>query len=194
MLARLVFFGVLLSILASCSKNEEKVVDMKVLEAKLNVHAQDYMMALKSVLLSNMKSGGPLTAVHVCSDTAQQMRKLYSETMDVVVRRASIKNRNEMNFPNEFETKAINMFHELKRNNSLTKESNLIEQKSIGGKEVVKFAKPILVGAPCLNCHGQDSQISKEVAEVIAEKYPHDKATGYKIGDLRGVISVTKEL
>ena len=163
-------------------------------EAELSKHAQDYMMGLKSVLVSNMQKGGPLQAVNVCSDTAQQMSVLYSETMKVDVKRASFMNRNENNVPDEFETKAIKMFEELMKDGNLTAESNLIESSEIDGKEVVKYAKPILIDAPCLNCHGSESQISNEVTKVISEKYPNDKATGYKIGDLRGVISVTKVL
>jgi hypothetical protein len=141
-----------------------------------------------------MQAGGPLQAVNVCSDTAQQMSELYSETMKVKVKRASFKNRNEQNVPDEFEAKAIKLFEELKIDGELTAKSNLVETATIDGKEIVRYAKPILIDAPCLNCHGSESQISNEVANVINEKYPNDKAKGYSIGDLRGVISVTKAL
>ncbi len=194
MLARIIFIGVLLSFLVACNQSDEKVVETAQYETELSKHAKDYMMGLKSVLVSNMQAGGPLKAVNVCSDTAQQMSKLYSETMNVDVKRASFKNRNEKNIPDEFEAKAIKMFEELKNEGELTAESNLIEKAVVDGKDFVKFAKPILIDAPCLNCHGSESQISNEVAKVVSEKYPNDKATGYKIGDLRGVISVTKEL
>jgi hypothetical protein len=194
MLARFIFLGVLFSFLVACNKPDEKVIDTAKYETELGQHAQDYMMGLKSVLVSNMQKGGPLKAVNVCSDTAQQMSVLYSETMKVDVKRASFMNRNENNVPDEFETKAIKMFEELMKDGNLTAESNLIESTEIDGKGVVKYAKPILIDAPCLNCHGSESQISNEVIKVISEKYPNDKATGYKIGDLRGVISVTKVL
>ena len=194
MLARFIILGVLLSFLVSWNQSEEKTIDTKKYEAELSKHAQDYMMGLKSVLVSNMQKGGPLQAVNVCSDTAQQMSVLYSETMKVNVKRASFMNRNENNAPDEFQTKAIKMFEELRNAGNLTAESNLIESSKIDGKEIVKYAKPILIDAPCLNCHGSESQINNEVAKVISEKYPNDKATGYKIGDLRGVISVTKVL
>lgn len=40
--------------------------------------------------------------------------------------------------------------------------------------------------AACLACHGEkDSR-----PEFIKEKYPDDRAYGFKKGDLRGVISV----
>jgi hypothetical protein len=194
MLVRFIILGVLFSFLVACNKADEKVIDKAKYEAELGKHAQDYMMGLKSVLISNMQAGGPLQAVNVCSDTAQQMSDLYSETMKVTVKRASFMNRNEQNVPDEFEAKAIKLFEELKNDGELTAKSNLIETATIDGKEIVRYAKPILVDAPCLNCHGSESQISSEVAKVITEKYPNDKAKGYSIGDLRGVISVSKML
>ena len=194
MLARLVVFGVLFSFFVACNQKDEKVIETVKYETELSKHAQDYMKGLKSVLVTNMKAGGPLQAVNVCSDTAQQMSQLYSETKRVDVKRASFKNRNESNVPDEFEAKAIKLFEELMSGGQLAANSNLIETAINNGKEVVKYAKPILVDAPCLNCHGSESQISAEVAKVISKKYPNDKAIGYKIGDLRGVISVTREL
>ena len=194
MLARVLFIGVLLSFLVACNKPDEKVIDTVKYETELGQHAQDYMTGLKSVLVANMQAGGPLQAVNVCSDTAQQMSELYSETMKVNVKRASFKNRNEQNVPDEFEAKAIEFFEELKIDGELTAKSNLVETATINGEEIVRYAKPILIDAPCLNCHGSESQISNEVAQVINEKYPNDKAKGYSIGDLRGVISVTKAL
>jgi hypothetical protein len=194
MLSRFIFLGVLFSFLVACNKPDEKVIDTAKYEAELGQHAQDYMMGLKSVLVANMQAGGPLQAVNVCSDTAQQMSVLYSETMKVKVKRASFKNRNEQNVPDEFEAKAIKLFEELKIDGELTAKSNLVETATIDGEQIVRYAKPILIDAPCLNCHGTESQISNEVANVISEKYPNDKAKGYSIGDLRGVISVTKTL
>jgi hypothetical protein len=194
MLSRFIFLGVLFSFLVACNKPDEKVIDTAKYETELGQHAQDYMMGLKSVLVANMQAGGPLQAVNVCSDTAQQMSVLYSETMKVKVKRASFKNRNEQNVPDEFEAKAIKLFEELKIDGELTAKSNLVETATIDGEQIVRYAKPILIDAPCLNCHGTESQISSEVAKVISEKYPNDKAKGYSIGDLRGVISVTKTL
>jgi hypothetical protein len=194
MLSRFIFLGVLFSFLVACNKPDEKVIDTAKYEAELGQHAQDYMMGLKSVLVANMQAGGPLQAVNVCSDTAQQMSVLYSETMKVKVKRASFKNRNEQNVPDEFEAKAIKLFEELKIDGELTAKSNLVETATIDGEQIVRDARPILIDAPCLNCHGTESQISNEVANVISEKYPNDKAKGYSIGDLRGVISVTKTL
>jgi len=52
--------------------------------------------------------------------------------------------------------------------------------------------RPIIIGAACLKCHGNEEKISGEVKELIVKKYPDDKAVGYKNGDLRGAVSIKK--
>jgi hypothetical protein len=178
--------------LNSCNKEDN--IDNEKYKAELSGYAKEYMMGLKTVLIKNMQEGGPLKAINVCSDTAADMTQIYSEKNNVVVKRVSLKNRNDNNKPDEFEEKAIAQFSDLLNSGKLTPDISLIENAKIGDKVLVKFAKPILVEAPCLNCHGEAAQISQEVVEVLNTKYPNDQATGYKIGDLRGVISVTKIL
>ena len=178
--------------LSSC--NQKNDIETEKYKAELGGYAKEYMMGLKSVLVKNMQEGGAMKAINVCSDTAADMTQIYSEKNNVIVKRASNKNRNDNNKPDSFEEKALAHFSDLLNSGKLTNDISLIENVEINKKDFVKFAKPILVDAPCLNCHGTKEQISKEVAEVINTKYPNDKATGYKIGDLRGVISVTKTL
>lgn len=38
----------------------------------------------------------------------------------------------------------------------------------------------------CLGCHGDSEHLDKSAAVEIAKLYPHDRATGYKLGELRG--------
>lgn len=47
------------------------------------------------------------------------------------------------------------------------------------------YAEPIFVQPLCLTCHGET--LAPEVAAKIAELYPDDQATGFRIGDFRGV-------
>jgi hypothetical protein len=67
------------------------------------------------------------------------------------------------------------------------KPRNVIQEKD--GKIVVY--KPLMIKKQvCLKCHGDISKNPK-LAQKIATIYPNDKATGYKMGDLRGAIVVT---
>jgi hypothetical protein len=46
--------------------------------------------------------------------------------------------------------------------------------------------RPIAHRAICSPCHGRDDQLTPKVRAELAERYPKDRATGFKDGDLRG--------
>jgi len=48
------------------------------------------------------------------------------------------------------------------------------------------YVEPIYVEAVCLNCHG--AGVQPEVRKEIAQRYPKDQATDFKLGDFRGLI------
>ncbi len=49
-----------------------------------------------------------------------------------------------------------------------------------------RVLRPIVIEAPCLTCHGET--VSPEVQALLAARYPDDRATGYRLGDLRGAL------
>lgn len=55
------------------------------------------------------------------------------------------------------------------------------------------FIAPIVLGNPlCLQCHGTPGEdIDPETLASIQKFYPNDKATGFKLGDLRGLWRIT---
>jgi hypothetical protein len=57
-------------------------------------------------------------------------------------------------------------------------------------KETFHYYKPIRTGEICLQCHGTEAELGKGVREKLAELYPDDEATGYELGDLRGMFAV----
>ena len=55
----------------------------------------------------------------------------------------------------------------------------------------LRYYRPLVIAEPCLACHGDAESLDPAVAEAIAARYPDDRATGYEVGDLRGVVRVT---
>ena len=51
--------------------------------------------------------------------------------------------------------------------------------------EKVGYVEPIFAKPLCITCHGEN--IAGPVASKIQALYPDDEATGFKVGDLRGV-------
>ncbi len=160
----------------------------------LRKDAKEFMGSLKSVLVKEMQTNGIVAAVSVCSDTAQVLTNNYGVNKGIYIKRVSLKYRNTNNKPDEFETKGLKYFEELKSGNKLTDTTEYFEAVDAGGIKTVRLMKPIMVQAPCLGCHGAIENIGPDVKEVLNNKYPDDKATGYQMDDLRGAVSIQKTL
>jgi len=176
--------------LLSCSENKVEVSEQEI--AGMRTTATEFMKDLKGVLISQIQTNGVLQAVSVCSDTAQVLTNNFGVQKGVFIRRVSFKNRNKNNLPDDFEQKILNKFELLHQNKELTSETEHAEIVEEAEFKYLRYLKPILVQAECLNCHGSETDIMPEVKQLIAQEYSDDKAIGYKIGDLRGAVSLKK--
>ncbi len=180
-------------IILSCSeKPKPELTDQ--IKNGLRKDAKEFMESLKSILVKEMQTNGIVSAVSVCSDTAQILTNDYGVKKGIYIKRVSFKNRNQNNIPDEFETKALQYFEELKINGKLSETTEFTDIEEINGVKKVRFLKPIIVQAPCLGCHGTQENIGADVKNILNEKYPNDKATGYQMDDLRGAVSISKTL
>ena len=102
------------------------------------------------------------------------------------------KARKAADAPDAYETGRLSEFERLRREGEFPKESS--EVRGEGSARVLRYMRPIVIGSPCLACHGKPDTIDAEVAKVLSENYPGDRATGHAAGDLRGAVSVTVTL
>jgi hypothetical protein len=177
-------------ILLHCSENKVEIKEDQVVGMRTT--ANDFMKELKGVLISQIQTNGILQAVSVCSDTAQVITNSFGVQKGVYIKRVSFKNRNGNNFPDDFEKKVLSQFELLHQNKELSNETEYVEIVQEGEFKYLRYLKPILMQAECLNCHGSENDIMPEVKQLIAQKYSNDKAVGYLTGDLRGAVSLKK--
>jgi len=137
---------------------------------------------------AHMKKGGPMEALSFCSNEAYALTENVNKKLPkgVKVKRISLKYRSPANQPQPDEAKVLEAMQNLK-------DANVVLPKHFvqkADKKVYKFYKPLVINkGVCLKCHGDIKDT--ELKRAIAERYPVDKATGYKMGDLRGAIVVT---
>ena len=177
-------------ILISCSENKMEIKEDQIVGMRTT--AMEFMKDLKGVLISQIQTNGVLMAVSVCSDTAQVLTNNFGIQKGVYIRRVSFKNRNGNNYPDDFEKKVLSKFELLYQNKELNSDTEHAEIVQEGEFKYLRYLKPILVQAECLNCHGSENDIMPEVKQLIAQVYPNDKAVGYLIGDLRGAVSLKR--
>jgi Protein of unknown function (DUF3365) len=62
------------------------------------------------------------------------------------------------------------------------------------GGNYFRYMKALPVTRVCLTCHGPQEGLSAEVRERLALDYPHDRGTGYTLGQVRGAVTVKRPL
>ncbi|EAT59662.1 Tll0287-like domain-containing protein, partial [Chlorobium ferrooxidans] len=148
---------------------------------------------LKSVLVNEIATNGAVKAIEVCSIKAPAMAKAASEKTGWEIKRVSLKNRNPKGSADKWETRAIKDFEQkLAVNSDAAMEKG--EIVTIKGKHYFRFAKGLKTVKECLLCHGKEENIATEIKEKLKEVYPKDRATGYEINQVRGILSVTRAI
>ena len=146
-------------------------------------------------LQAALKDGGPVNALGVCTIEAPAIAQRISEEEKITIRRVSSKPRNPtMGVPNDWQTKALQLFEEALARGDKPADIEFVEavKAGSGSRMELRFAKPIVMQPQCTACHGSPEQISPEVKAKLNELYPNDKAVGYKPGELRGALVVSR--
>ncbi len=162
------------------------------LQAQAASLAADYAGRLKAELSGAMEADGPLAALSVCHEAAPAIAADLSRSSGWSVARTSLKPRNASSAPDEYERAVMNSFSARIANGESAAgmvSAEVVEQK---GHRVFRFVKAIPTASNCLICHGGD--VKPELKQKISELYPDDRATGFKLGDMRGVFTLQKIL
>jgi Protein of unknown function (DUF3365) len=162
---------------AAASKEDVALAAAKAAAAKLGT-------GVRTKLMDAMNNGGPANAVQVCSAEAQGIAEQVAKETGASVGRSSLKLRNVKDAPPGWVQTWLVAQGDKKVDQTQGIEG--VFDAPVG--RVARVLKPIAIDGVCLSCHGDPEQISAPVKEVLAAKYPDDKATGYKAGDLRGAL------
>ncbi len=185
-MTRSIFYLSLLNlmVLFPMMSHAEPEADTEVMEAKMAMKTLggELMKALKQA----MAEGGPTAAIKVCNIEAPAIAKAVSEQHGWKVGRTSLKVRNPNNAPDEWETQVLQTFEQRKAQGEEVASLEHIETTDSS----VRFMKAIPTKGVCLTCHG--SEIQPELSAELKRLYPDDKATGFKLGDIRGAFTLVK--
>jgi len=150
--------------------------------------AADLTGRLRELLSRELAAGGFADAVRVCAETAQQTTQGFAARAGHSVRRVSAKYRNAQDAPDAYEQKKLAELEQLHARGQLPGEVSEVVSES--GQPYLRYLKPITVAPMCLNCHGPRETLAPEIRQILDERYPGDRATGYRAGDFRGAVSV----
>lgn len=148
---------------------------------------QDALPGMIQTLQEKVSKGGAAAAVPFCKDFAPSYGKTKNSEWAAKAqkelgvssfrfRRVSAKNRNPMNAPDARQAEILKQWEQ-----GQSKPAFYQADGKFYTMHPIKITQPL-----CLNCHGDGTTLDKKAAAEIKKLYPDDKATGYKLGDLRG--------
>lgn len=164
-------------------------VATKPLQAEAKTIVQRFAGELKPTLQKAMSEGGPTQAIEVCSDRAPAIAQQLSEMSGWEVSRVSLQPRNQQSArPDDWERQQLEEFNRRQAAGESPAQINTAEQ--VGN--TFRYMQAQGVEPLCLSCHGE--KLAPAVEQALKLHYPDDTATGYRLGEIRGAISLQKRL
>lgn len=153
--------------------------------------AQQLMAENKKAVME----GGPESAIGVCKDIAPKLAGDISRQQGWKLSRVSLKVRNPMlGTPDAWEQKMLKRFEVRVAKGEDTDMMEAAEIVKEPNGKYFRYMKAIALQPGCVACHGTPEQISDNVKARLSENYPHDQATGYSAGQIRGAVSIKRPL
>lgn len=139
---------------------------------------------------------GPVAAIAVCKEKAPQLLLEMQQQTGWTIHRVSLKTRNPTTgTPDAWEARQLAEFNIMVANGAQPQQLEVGEIVAASdGQRRFRYMKALPVVEVCQTCHGPADSLSPELKAALARDYPHDQATGYTAGEIRGALSVTRPL
>jgi hypothetical protein len=157
--------------------------------------AARFQQELAVKLQTAMQAGGPVNAIAVCRDEAPAIASRLSRQSGWQVKRVGTRVRNPLTGrPDAWEQQQLAQFQQRLQNAESADQISNLEIVAGSPGPVARYMKAIVIGPPCLACHGVRAAQPETLRAALGRDYPHDAATDYALGDLRGAFSLQRGL
>ncbi|MGH8677872.1 MAG: Tll0287-like domain-containing protein [Burkholderiales bacterium] len=157
--------------------------------------AGELVQRLGAALRKAMADSGPEGAISVCRDTAPQLAGEVSRRTGWRVARVSLKVRNPMlGAPDPWEQDMLKGFDAAVESGARPEQLEIAEIVDEPQGSYFRYLKALPVQPLCLTCHGSAQTIPPSVQARLTAEYPHDQAVGYKLGQIRGAVTIKRAL
>lgn len=178
---------VLLCCLSTINVSSEttKKDDPRIIQSRAVI--KEFGKELITELKHALEEQGPDKAIKVCNIEAPGIAANLSEQYNWDIGRTSLKTRNPNNNPDQWELGVLQQFEQRKQQGEAIDTLEYYEETEVG----FRYMKAIPTKGLCLTCHGES--LHDPVKARLVELYPEDKATGFKIGDIRGAFTIIQK-
>lgn len=181
-----------LTLLAIPFVSAQAETEQQQFEQQAQTAIKEFAGSLKSALMSAMQQGGPVEAVKVCQLVAPTLASEMSKKYAMEIGRTSLRVRNPANTADVWETDVLQRFETRLKSGEAIQKISFSEKVENDMTLQWRMMKAIPTDKVCLSCHG--SKIAEPIQAVLDKYYPNDMATGFKLGEIRGAFTVTKEI
>lgn len=169
--------------------------DLAALSKEAREATQPLLAKVVGTVKTTLQTNPPHETVDICRDKLPGLVKEAREKTGWDIRRVSLKVRNpERGTPDAWEAGVLAEFD---RRAAAGEKRDALEHGEIvqtAEGRVFRYMRALPVQEACLNCHGDPATLSPELKARLAALYPADKATGYRLGDIRGALTVKRRL
>lgn len=153
---------------------------------------------MQRLMAENKKAaaeGGPASAIGVCRDLAPGMASELSRQHGIRLTRISLKTRNPLlGTPDAWEQRQLLEFEARAARGESAEAMEAAEIVEEPAGKSFRYMKAIALQPGCVACHGKTNVLHESVKTRLSGEYPHDRATGYLPGQIRGAVSIKRPL
>ena len=146
----------------------------------------------RAQLLRELELSGPLRSLVMCKYSCPEITLSLSRTTGWRVSMVSLKPRNPADTADVWEQRVLSDFD---RRVAKGEKADALEYAEIVSEpqgKYFRYAKAIAVEPLCLTCHGARDTLPDAVKAQLASDYPFDKATGFSMGQVYGIVSIKR--
>jgi hypothetical protein len=157
--------------------------------------ADQLLQTIRGELLRAMETSGPLRAMIVCKYSVPEITSNMSRSTGWKVTRVALKPRNPaLASADAWEQRGLLSFEQRAARGDKAETLEQAEIVSEPTGRYFRYMRALTVLPLCLNCHGPTDAVSDATRMQLAAEYPKDVATGYKLGQVRGAVTIKRPL
>ncbi len=172
----------------SSTPSAEQLQETRAISAEL-------LKTLSGKLQESMAANGAAGSITFCKTIAPQIALGLADKTGWKITRVGTRVRDvDMGTPNAWQRKALEHLNADLKSGAKPETLDWYEVVNENGKPTLHYAKAIVLQTQCIACHGQTDQLAPGVADKLKIEYPHDQATGYAPGQLRGAVVISRPI
>jgi hypothetical protein len=134
--------------------------------------------ALLRELNSGLERGGPARAIKSCHIDAARIADRLGRQAGVSAGRTADRLRNPVNAPKPWATGIVAA--------NAGRRAEDVDGFAVDLGDKIGVLRPIAHRTMCASCHGRDDELDGAVLAELKQRYPSDRATGFREGEIRG--------